>query len=192
LEPPIGVVVMHSDSSYMFFSAGVKLAERGFTVLCGEPYKEPMLGNMAMVERMADYLRSLPGIDKVVLFGHSRGATLMTAFQNAAENGIDVFRKEGMVVKFPDTIPGPPGIGGARPEFKPADGIMLVDANWGNGAVTLFSLDPAIVNEADPRVLDPELDLFNPANGFTEGGSTYSDEFIAKFQKAQGERMNRC
>jgi hypothetical protein len=33
--------------------------------------------------------------------------------------------------------------------------------------------------------------LWNPANGFKAEGSAYSDEFIRKFQKAQGERNKR-
>lgn len=188
----IGVVVQHSDSSYLTFSAGIELAQRGFTVLCGQPEaSEPLLMKMLQVKGMVDYLKSLPGIEKVVLLGHSGGATLMTAYQNAAENGVDVFRDEGRVVKFPDRVPGPPGREGGRPEFTPADGVMLIDPNWGNGAMTLFSLDPAVIEEGNPRNLDPELDLFRPENGFRPGGSTYSEEFIARFQKAQGARMNR-
>lgn len=187
----IGVVVLHSDSSYLFFSTGVELAERGFAVLCGEPQDTPMLMKVQMVDQMVEYVRNLPGIEKVVVFGHSGGATLMTLYQNAAENGIDVFRRDDLIVQFPDRMPGPPGMGGGKPSFTPADGIMLVDPNWGNGAVAMFSLDPAIVDESDPRKLDPELDLFNPANGFVKDASVYSDEFIARFQKAQSDRMNR-
>ena len=191
-QSSVAVVVMHSDSDYLSFSAGIELAERGWTVLCAntEP-SMPLLMKMLIVKDAVEYLRALPGVEKVILFGHSGGATLMTAYQNAAENGIESFRTDHMIVKFPDRIPGPPGIGGGKPEFPPADGVMLVDPNWGNGAVALFSLDPAVVEEGNPRKLDPELDLFNPANGFAPGGSHYSDEFIAKFQRAQGARMNR-
>ena len=57
--------------------------------------------------------------------------------------------------------------------------------------MTLLSLDPAVTSEDNGKNLDPELDLFNPANGYDPEGSTYSDEFIRKYQKAQGERNNR-
>jgi hypothetical protein len=57
--------------------------------------------------------------------------------------------------------------------------------------MTLLSLDPAVTKEDSGEGLDPELDLFKPANGYDPQGSTYSDEFIRKYQKAQGERNNR-
>lgn len=68
---------------------------------------------------------------------------------------------------------------------------MLIDSNWGNAVMSLLSVDPAVTDENGLSPLDPELDLFNPANGFDPDGSTFSDEFIKKFQKAQGERNNR-
>ena len=55
----------------------------------------------------------------------------------------------------------------------------------------LFSLDPAIEDEHSGVRINEELNLFNPDNGFNPEGSTYSQEFIEKFQKAQSER-NCC
>jgi hypothetical protein len=40
------------------------------------------------------------------------------------------------------------------------------------------------------RIVNPELDMFNPKNGFNPAGSTYSQEFIHKFLAAQGKRNN--
>jgi hypothetical protein len=68
---------------------------------------------------------------------------------------------------------------------------MLLDSNFGIAAMSLFSLDPAVINEDGGLMLNQELNLFNPANGFKPEGSTYSDEFIRNFQKAQGERNKR-
>ena len=75
--------------------------------------------------------------------------------------------------------------------MEPADGVMLLDANWGNGAMMLFSLDPAVVEEGNGILRDPELDVFNPANGFDPAGFHYSEEFKKKFFAAQGARNNR-
>lgn len=181
-KKPIGVLVMHSDSDYLSFSAGIELAERGYSVLCANANAEmPLTMKMMVVKDGVEYLRGLDHVEKVVLFGHSGGATLMTAYQNVAESGGDHFRGDNMIVKLSNRLP----------ELPPADGLMLVDPNWGNGAMTLFSLDPAVTTEGDPRNLDPELDLFNPANGFNPEGSHYSESFIRKFLKAQGERNNR-
>lgn len=181
-QKSIGVVVMHADSDYLAFSAGIELADRGYSVVCTRAEaSEPLFMKFMAVKAAIEHLRGLGYIEKVVLFGHSGGATLMTAYQNVAENGGDNFRGDNMILKLTDRIPPLP----------PADGVMLVDPNWGNGAVALFSLDPAIVEEGNPRRIDPELDLFNPANGFDPEGSHYSEAFIRKFQKAQGERENR-
>ena len=38
------------------------------------------------------------------------------------------------------------------------------------------------------KVVNPELDLFDPQNGFDPKGSHYSQEFIHKFQVAEGKR----
>lgn len=181
-KKPIGVLVMHSDSDYLTFSAGIELAERGYTVLCANAEASmPLMMKMMIVKEGIEYLRGLGHVEKVLLLGHSGGATLMTAYQNVAENGGDNFRGDNMIVKLSSRLSALP----------PADGVMLVDPNWGNGAMTLFSLDPAVTTEGDPRNLDPELDLFNPANGFDPQGSHYSESFIRKFLKAQGERNNR-
>lgn len=73
---------------------------------------------------------------------------------------------------YPDDTPLPP-----------ADGVMLLDANWGNAAMQLFSLDPAVVSEDDGMHLDPAYNLFEEANGFKKEGSSFSSEFIQRFQK---------
>lgn len=181
-KKPIAVLVMHSDSDYLTFSPGIELGERGYSVLCAnaEP-SMPLFMKLKVVKDALDYLRGLNYVEKVVLFGHSGGATLMTAYQNVAESGGKNFRGDNMILRLNEQLPSLP----------PADGVMLIDPNWGNGAVTLFSLDPAVVTEGDPRHLDPELDLFNPANGFDPEGSHFSESFIRKFLKAQGERNNR-
>lgn len=181
-KKPVGVLVMHSDSDYLSFSVGLELAERGYTVLCANANPSELLSNKLLaVKECVKYLRALPQVEKVVLFGHSGGATLMSAYQNAAENGGKNFRGDNMVFKLSDSVSGLP----------PADGIMLIDPNWGNGAMVLFSLDPAVTEEGNPRLRDPELDLFAPANGFDPEGSHYSEGFIRKFLKAQRERNER-
>jgi hypothetical protein len=45
--------------------------------------------------------------------------------------------------------------------------------------------------ERDPKRLDASLDPFNPANGFVDSAARYSDEFKARYFKAQADRMNR-
>ncbi|MBQ9346131.1 MAG: alpha/beta hydrolase, partial [Oscillibacter sp.] len=180
----LSVLVMHSDEDYMTFPTGPELAIRGYTVLCANVMnKEGILFSqnekMHCVKDAVEFLKNRYG-GKVVLMGHSGGGTLMSAYQALAENGPTVFQGPEKFYPYArkDVLP-------------PADGIMLLDSNWGNAVMQLFSLDPAVTDEEDGLNLDPALDLFNPANGFQPDGSTFSDEFIRKYQKAQGERNNR-
>ena len=181
----IAVVVMHSDEDYLDCPTGEELAKHGFQVLCanvmlkeGLPFDQPE--KMNAVKAAVTYLREQAGADRVVLMGHSGGATLMTAYQALAENGAQVFQGPEKIFPHPDCG-----------DLPPADGVMLFDANWGNAAMQLFSLDPAVVDERGGTKLDKSLNLFNPGNGFDPEGSVYSAEFIQKFQKAQGARNNR-
>lgn len=181
----IGILVMHSDEDYLTCPTGPELARRGFRVLCANvENKEGILftqnDKLRCVQDALLYLRSVAGIDKVVLMGHSGGASLLTAYQCMAENGPDVFAGPERLYPWR-----------AKRPLAPADGIMLLDANWGNAMMQLFSLDPAVTDETSGKNLNADIDLFNPENGFDPEGSSYSDEFIERFQTAQADRNMR-
>ena len=55
----------------------------------------------------------------------------------------------------------------------------------------LFSIDPAVVSEENGQLLNPELDLFNPQNGFSPTGSTFTDQFLRGFFAAVVRRNNQ-
>jgi pimeloyl-ACP methyl ester carboxylesterase len=177
------IIVMHSNSDYLTFPLGPEMAARGYRVLCANPGDRSQNLDQTMLDLglAVKELRKRRDIAKVILMGHSGGATLMTAYQNAAENGPGIFRGPEKLVPCSANLSGLP----------PADGMMLLDANFGNGAMTLFSLDPAVRNEDNGREINEKLNLFNPANGFREEATVYPGEFIRAFQKAQGERNRR-
>lgn len=184
-EKLTSVLVMHSDEDYLDCPTGPELAGRGFRVLCANVMvKEGLFfsqsDKMQAVKGAVQYLRGLPNVGAIVLMGHSGGATLMTAYQAIAENGVAVFQSEEKIYPHPDCG-----------QLPPADGIMLLDANWGNAAMQLFSLDPAVTDENSGMHLETKLNLFLAENGFDPKGSAFSQEFIHNFQKAQGERNNR-
>lgn len=181
----IAVLVMHSDEDYLTFPTAPELARRGITTLCANVMnKEGILftqnQKLECVRDSINYLRSRKNIEKIILMGHSGGASLLTAYQCIAENGKDVFA--GKEKLFPWT---------AKEDYPAADGLMLLDANWGNAVMQLFSLDPAVTDETSGKNLDPSIDLFNPDNGFHPEGSSFSSEFIRKYQTAQGQRNMR-
>ena len=185
----IAVFAMHAEADYLQFSACTELSKRGYRVLCANnsTRKSGIDSDLSIDSILLDaklavtWLRHYPGVRKVVLLGHSGGGTLMAAYQNIAENGPGVCQGPAEIIKCSDSLAGLP----------PADGLMLLDSNFGLGAMMLFSLDPAVSDAATGLRLDPKLDLFNPRNGFDPHGSQYSTEFIRKFQAAVGKRNNR-
>jgi pimeloyl-ACP methyl ester carboxylesterase len=182
----IALFVMHSGADYLTFSACTELAKRGYRVLCANnssdksgTFDDGIIDKVLLeMRRGVTYLRHIPGIEKVVLFGHSGGATIMTAYQSIAENGVAVCQDTRKLHRCPDDLA----------ELPPADGVVLADANFGIAEMALISLDPAIVDEANGTRLDPSLDMYNPANGFTPGGSVYSAAFERRFLAAEGQR----
>jgi hypothetical protein len=166
----IALFVMHAAGDYLTFSACQELSKRGYRVLCannttgksGAADDGVFYKIMLEVKASIAYLRKYPGINKVVLFGHSGGATVMTAYQDIAENGIKVCQRPDILEKCPDNLAGMPA----------ADGVVLAHANWGQAEMVLLSLDPSVISEDSGIKLNPALDLFSPANGFNPNGST--------------------
>ncbi|MGM9521684.1 MAG: alpha/beta hydrolase [Oscillospiraceae bacterium] len=178
----IAVICIHSDSDYSTFPIGGELAKRGYRALAGQvtDNRSTLDAKLLDVKHAIEFLRTIPGVKKVVLMGHSGGATLMSAYQAVAEKGPDYFRQDGFIYKCQ-----------LEEELPPADGFMSLDSNWGNGSMTLFSIDPAIIEEGSGMKIDPELDAYNPANGYDPEGTCYSEAFVKKFLAAQAERNNK-
>ena len=185
----IAVFAMHSEVDYLEFSACTELSKRGYRVLCANnsTHKGGIDSDLNIDSILLDaklavtWLRHYPGVRKVVLLGHSGGGTLMAAYQSIAESGLKACQGPEKIIKCSNSLAGLP----------PADGLMLLDSNYGLGAMMLFSLDPAVTDEASGLKRDPALDLFNPGNGFNPHGSQYNADFIRRFQTAAGKRNNR-
>lgn len=133
----IAIVNLHAEQNYMDFPANAELAKRGYTVIGSGPVgDDDMESKVLCVKQCVDYVAALPGIKKIVLLGHSGGATLMTAYQFFAENGTKATK--GMLYSdYSDKLN----------HLRKADGVLLLDANWGMSTVVLNSLDANVVNE---------------------------------------------
>ena len=177
-----GILVMHSDADYFGFIPCPELAKRGFYVMAANVHesKSPLERKIEEVGFYLDKLREVPGIRKVILLGHSGGATLMSCYQAVAENGPEIFRTDAMIVKMPEIR-----------KLTPADGVMFLDSNFGNGVMNILSIDPMVTDEHSSKNLDPRFDLFDPANGYDPAGAHYTKEFAAKYNRAQEERFAR-
>jgi pimeloyl-ACP methyl ester carboxylesterase len=164
--------------------SGPQLASRGYRVLLLNNYNERVgyESYVADISRAIKYFRSLQGVERVLLLGHSAGGPLVAFYQNVAENG-------------PRACQGPEKIYPCRGELDnlpKADGIVMMDSHLGEGFRAMTYVDPAI-SEAHPRQRNAALDLFDPANGYNAAANSanYSDTFVKKFFAAQAARNEK-
>ncbi len=172
-QSQVAVLMMHrSRSDYMSQPLAGQLAKHGIIAAGANPKHADVGGWLLDYQTAVHFLKSYPGVKKVVLLGHSQAGNYMSCYQYIAENGTKRFQKTKRIVPFPELAP-----------ITPADGLMLMDANW--GIMEVLCLDPAVrqIDSGYGRI--PELDLYNPENGYDPSGSHYTDGFIRRFQKAQ-------
>jgi pimeloyl-ACP methyl ester carboxylesterase len=130
------------------------------------------------------YLKEDCGFDKVVFVGNSGGGSLYTFYQAQA------------VTEPPHRLTHTPA-GDAYDlnqfELPLADGMIIIAAHLGEGKFMQWAIDPSVTNEDDPLSCDPELDMYNPENGFCEPPepSTYHAAFIQRYRAAQTARVAR-
>ena len=184
----VAVVNMHEDGNRLSDIACTELVQRGFYVLCMNGRSD---NNEALdfwndlptdVAVGVKYLRKTLKVSRVLLYGGSGGAPLMTFYQNVAQNGPSVCQGANKLIPCTNELAGLP----------PADGIILRDAHPGTAVNTLRSINPSLQRDDKPDQIIASLDPFNPKNGFNPSGSSnYSHEFREKFFRAQAVRMNR-
>jgi hypothetical protein len=137
--------------------------------------------NALDVKSGIEFLRKQPGIESIVLLGHSGSGPTMSFYQAVAEKGVSYCKGPDKLVECDDRLV----------ELPKADGMILMDAQPGNSVNSLRALNPAVRSDSDPSDIDPALDPFNPKNGYDPRGSKYAEEFKKKYFKAQADRMNR-
>lgn len=187
-RPKTVIVTMHPNDDrqrhYMLRPA----AERGYA---GFGMKSRWWGEHGIHEELlldiaaaVRYLRKERGFERVIFTGQSGGGSLFAFYQSQAETAPPNRLKETPAGDPPDLN---------KHEMMPADGIVILNANEGEGLHLTHHLDPSIIDESDPLSVDPALDMFNPANGFRmpPESSRYSPEFTKKFRDAQWARAER-
>src|SRR6266511_3526080 len=185
--PHVAVLLIHRTSNFLSHPATRELARRGFMVLAMNPRSDNneaavnFEANALDIKSGIEFLRRQPGITKIVLFGHSGGGPATSFYQAVAEKGGHYCRGPNKLVECD----------GAFDSLPKADGLVLADAHPGVSVNGLRSLNPAVIDEHDPKKIDAALDPFNPQNGYKDGASHYSQAFQKKYFVAQAARMNR-
>lgn len=124
------------------------------------------------------------GFEHVVSLGHSGGGTLAAFYCQQA--GLD-----------PDdrlaTAPSGRPVALQSADLPLPDGVVFLAPHPGQGALLQRVIDPSVVDESDPMSVDPDLDPFDPRNGFTEppASSFYDPEFVKRYRSAQVARVHR-
>jgi hypothetical protein len=124
------------------------------------------------------------GFDAIVPLGHSGGGTLFAYYlEQASLPGADRVA----------TTPGGRPTKLAEAAMPVTDGAVFLAPHPGQGRLLLGCIDPSVSDEDDPLAAVPELDAFDPANGFAEPpeSSSYSAEFLSRYRAAQRDRVAR-
>jgi hypothetical protein len=141
---------------------------------------ESPLDGVEETSRGVAYLRTLPGVERVVVMGWGAGARMVTFYENVAEHGPAAC--QGPRTLYPCRTADASGM-------AKADGLVLFDP--GLGAFTTASdIDPTF--EGTHRG-SPSLDMYAPANGYDPktGRATYSAAFTKRYFAAQSARNNQ-
>ena len=179
------LLISHPEHANNFnYFIAPQMAERGYRVMMvnyhgPELIYEEFLAPLAAAMR---YLRTLPGVETIILTGHSGGGPELSFYQEVAEGG-------AKACQLPERVY--PCRGGNLDNLPRADGIMMLDARAGV-VERLVALDPS-VDDAHPHEHQRALDMFSPSNGFhpESRSGTYSAEFEQRYFKAQGARQTK-
>ena len=185
--PHIAFLISHRSANNLNNVACRELSKRGFLAFC---FNTRFVNNDSIVnwEEIAldvktavNYVRTIPGVTKVVLLGHSGGSPLMSYYQAVAENGVSYCQGEHKIIQCGAELAG----------MKPADGLLFDEAHPGDGVQALRGINPSLSIEDGKVKIDSALDPFDPKNGFNpKGPSHYSEAFRIKYYAAQSRVMN--
>lgn len=175
-------ILMHPSSTLQLTPVPEALAARGHHVLCAAS-RYPKNDSALIMEKVVLDLgawvlwaREHAGYQKVVLLGWSGGGSLSLFYQAEAESPTITETPAGDPV---DVVGA--GLG-------PADAVVFIAAHLSRAETLTEWLDPSVLNEANPDLRDPDLDIYAANPVFRP---PYDTEFVAGFREAQRARNQR-
>jgi acetyl esterase/lipase len=181
---PTALIFIHPDRNTFNAPVGPQMAARGYRVLMinyrgdSDAREADQDAYLPAISTGVTYLHGLPGVQKVVLSGHSGGGHLVTLYGNVSEHGSAACKDAAKL--YPCTTPG-------LDNLAKLDGLIILDSTLG-AFHAMSSVDPAVEISNNKR--DPALDMFTAANGYDDAGKkgTYSAAFAKRFYAAQAAR----
>jgi hypothetical protein len=119
------------------------------------------------------WLRTVKGVETIVILGNSGGGSLMGAYHSEAVRPLLAQDASGAVAEALAALP-------------PADLYISLNAHQGRPEVLTDWMDASVIDERDPTKTDESLNPFNPDNG-----PPYSPAFISRYRTAQRARNQR-
>lgn len=179
----VALLFSHPDGNTFGYIIGPQMAKRGYRVLMVN-HHGPEDGPWVYAPGISvgiRYLRTLPGVQRVVVVGHSGGAHLMAFYANVAAHGPSAC--DGADKVYPCPTRG-------LAELAKPDGVILLDPPTG-AFHAMSSIDPAVRSNSKSRIA--ALDMFSAVNGFdpATGRARYSAGFARRFFRAQAARNTR-
>ncbi|MEZ5501493.1 MAG: alpha/beta hydrolase [Halioglobus sp.] len=176
------IIFMHPIGGGEYLPLPMALARAGHHVIyCQSRY--PNNDTALIMEKVALDLgecirdaRTRLGYDTVVLGGWSGGGSLALFYQRQAEHATVRCTPAG----------DPPNL--QEEDLLPADGMLLLAAHVSRALTLTEWMDASILDESDPGIRDPELDLYDPHNPHQP---PYSPGFQQRYHAAQIARNRR-
>ena len=184
-HPRTAIIFTHPDRNNFTAPVGREMANRGYRALMlnyrgdddfGEASPEEYLPG---ISQAVQYLRSLEGVDRVVLVGHSGGGHLVGLYGGVAERGPGFCSDPRKI--YPCAAKG-------LERLAKIDGVVFLDSTLG-ALHQMSGIDPAVAG----KKRDVKLDMFAPANGYDPARKAghYSASFAKAFYRAQAADNER-
>lgn len=181
-------MVMHPRANFSHHYVTPGLLEAGIAVLNVTSRwlnnDATLIHEQVLLDVAAGVAAARSHYERVVLIGNSGGASLFTFYlhQALAPSG----------GRLTHTAAGDP-FDLNQFELLDADAMVYLAGHAGEGHYLLHAIDPSVTDEDDPVSCDPELDMYDPRNGFVEPPDEprYKAIFLTKYRTAQRARVER-